>query len=259
MIDWVHDLPLAWLVIVVFAATFLVTAGIYLAVMALAEGDRASAFKAVSPGMLPPMSLVFGLLVGFLAAQLWSEASDARDAVDSEASSLRSVTLLASALPDEPEARLNELIRRHIHAAVADEWPAMARQSATLTVIPGALAEALRYAIALEPGDAGERAAQEEIVSSLQDALEARRERVIVSQETVNWVKWTAIIALAFLTLLAIAFVHSDNRRTALIAMSIFGSGVAVTLVLIASQDRPFSGEFRVKPDVLLQVLPRGR
>jgi hypothetical protein len=27
MIDWVHDLPIAWLVVVVFAATLLVTAG----------------------------------------------------------------------------------------------------------------------------------------------------------------------------------------------------------------------------------------
>jgi hypothetical protein len=128
VIIWVHDLPLVWLVIAVFAATLLVTAGIYFAVMALAEGERASAFKAVSPGMLPPMSLVFGLLIGFLAAQLWSEASEARNAVNTEASSLRSVVLLASAFPGEPEARLNALIRRHIQHAVAEEWPAMDRQ-----------------------------------------------------------------------------------------------------------------------------------
>ena len=35
--------------------------------------------------------------------------------------------------------------------------------------------------------------------------------------------------------------------------MGILASAVAVTLVLIASQNRPFGGE----PDVLLQVLPR--
>jgi hypothetical protein len=202
---------------------------------------------------------VFGLLIGFLAAQLWGEAADARDAVNIEASSLRSAGLLASAFPGEPEARLNALIRRHIQHAVADEWPAMARQGATLTVIPASLAEALRYAIALKPADSGQRVAQEEIVNSLQDALDARRQRIIVSQETVNWVKWTAVVALALLTLLAIAFVHSENRRTAGIALSIFGLAVAVTFVLIASQDRPFSGEFRIEPDVLLQVLPPAR
>jgi hypothetical protein len=147
---------------------------------------------------------------------------------------------------------LQHTVKEHTSAL----WPAMDRQSATLTVVPASLADALRYAIALKPSDAGQRAAQEEILTTIHDALDARRERIIVSQETVNWVKWTAVVALAILTLLAIAFVHSDNRRTALIAMSIFGSAVAVTLVLIASQDRPFSGEFRVKPDVLLQVLP---
>ena len=52
-----------------FAATALITAGIYVAVMRLAEGDRLTAFEAVSPGLLPPMGLIFGLLVGFLAAQ----------------------------------------------------------------------------------------------------------------------------------------------------------------------------------------------
>jgi hypothetical protein len=41
--------------------------------------------------------------------------------------------------------------------------------------------------------------------------------------------------------------------------MSIPGSAVAVTLVLLASQDRPFSGEVSVSPDVFLQVLPPER
>jgi Protein of unknown function (DUF4239) len=251
-----HDVPFGWFVVVVFAATALVTAGIYFAVIRLAEGDRGTAFKAVSPGLLPPMGLIFGLLIGFLAAQLWGEAADARHAVNTEASSLRSVVLLASALPAESEDRLDALIRRHIEQAVEDEWPAMARQDVTLEVIPVPLAEALREAIALEPRGGGERAAQEEIVSSLQDALDARRQRVIVSESSVNWVKWAAVVALAVLTLLATAFVHSDNPRTAVIAMSIFSAGVAITLVLVGSQDRPFSGEFAVEPDVLLQVLP---
>jgi hypothetical protein len=41
--------------------------------------------------------------------------------------------------------------------------------------------------------------------------------------------------------------------------MAIFGGAVAVTLILIASQARPFSGEFGISPDVLLQVqAPQG-
>jgi len=37
----------------------------------LAVDERASAFKALSPGILPPLGVIFGLLVGFIAAQVW--------------------------------------------------------------------------------------------------------------------------------------------------------------------------------------------
>jgi hypothetical protein len=101
--------------------------------------------------------------------------------------------------------------------------------------------------------------AQRDLVSSLENALDARRQRIIVSHSTVNWVKWAAVIALGLLTVLAIAFVHSGNRVTTALAMGIFATAVAITLVLIASQDRPFSGQFGVKPDALLQVRPSAR
>jgi hypothetical protein len=260
MISWVHDLSVAWLVVVVFAATYLITAAMYFGVMAVAVGDRAVAFKAVSPGMLPPMGLVFGLIVGFLAAGLWGDVSQARTAVNREASSLRSVVLVTgAAFPGRPAARMDALVRQHIRYAAAREWPAMAHQDATLTVVPVPLARALRLALTLEPHGDGQVTAQRDLVSSLENALDARRQRLIVSGSQINWVKWSAVIALALLTLLAIAFVHSGNRRTAAIAMGVFASAVAVTLVMIASQDRPFSGQFGVKPDVLLQVLPAGR
>ena len=71
-----------------------------------------------------------------------------------------------------------------------------------------------------------------------------------------NWVKWFCIFAQAGCALIAVAMVHSDNRRAAAIAMGIFATGVAVSVLLIASHDRPFSGEISVKPDVLLQVRP---
>ncbi len=254
---WLQDLPLAGLALTVFAATFLVAATVYIVVTALAVGERGEAFKAFSPGMLPPMGLLFGLLVGFLAAQVWSDAGRAQDAVNREASALRSVVLLVHAFPGEPETRMNALVRRHIREIVDEEWPAMAHQRATLTVIPASLAQGLQLAIGLSPRTEGQKAAQREIVDSLQSALDARRQRIIVSESSVNWVKWTGVILVALLTLIAIAFVHSGNRLTAALAMGIFAAAVAVSLVLIAAQERPFSGHFAVRPTVLVQVLPK--
>jgi len=69
MSDWLLNLPVLWIAVVVFAATYLLAAIVYLVVTSLAVDDRARAFKAVSPGMLPPLGILFALLVGFIAGK----------------------------------------------------------------------------------------------------------------------------------------------------------------------------------------------
>ena len=256
MFEWLHEVSVWWMIAIIFSATFAVTAGIFVLVMVLAVGERGRSFKTVSPGMLPPMGLLFALLIGFLAAQVWSDTGQAQGAVNHEASELRSVVLLAHAFPGGTEARMDALVRRQIRSAAEQEWPAMADHRATLTVIPVPLAQALQLALVLDPQNAGQTTAQREIVTALQGALDARRQRIILSESSVNWAKWAGVILLAILTLVAIALVHSDNRLGAALAMGLFAAAVATSLVLIASQDHPFSGPFAVGPDVLQQVMP---
>ena len=164
--------------------------------------------------------------------------------------------LLASGFPGEPEARLRGLIHQYIQDAVTQEWLAMARGNATLTIAPPRLAEALRQSLSLTPRGEGHVAAQREMVASLQSALESRRQRIILSRSSINWVKWTVLLVQAGLTLATIAMVHSDNRTANRIILAIFATGVGVAVVLIASHSRPFTGEISVPPTVLLQVMP---
>src|SRR5262245_12099596 len=73
----------------VFGFTYLITAGIYAVITVLAVGERARSFKAVSPGLLPPLGIIFGLFVVFTAAQVWTDNEKARAEIDREASALR--------------------------------------------------------------------------------------------------------------------------------------------------------------------------
>ena len=254
--NWILDLPVLWMGAFILGVTYLLTVGIYLLVTALAVGERARAFKAISPGILPPLSVIFGLLVGFLAAQDWSAAERAGTAVNREASSLRAAVLLGAAFPGEPEARLRTLIHDYIQDAVTQEWPAMARHSATLSIAPPKLAEALRLALSLAPERNGQMAAQREMVAALESALDARRQRIILSRSSINWVKWAVLLVQAGLTLLTIALVHCDNRLANRIILAIFSSAVGVAILLVAAHSRPFTGDVSVRPAVLLQVMP---
>src|SRR5215211_4694206 len=95
MPDWLQNLPVVGMTVVVLLATYLVTGAIYWVVVTLAVGARARAFKAVSPGMLPPLGIIFGLLTAFVAAQVWSDLAAASTAVTREASALRGVVLFS--------------------------------------------------------------------------------------------------------------------------------------------------------------------
>jgi len=257
MPDWLQNLPVVWMTVVIFLATYLITGAIHWMVGSLAVGERARAFKAISPGMLPPLGIIFGLLVAFVAAQVWSDLAAAGTEVTREASALRGVVLLADSFPGKPKLQLRTLVRRHVEQAVTQEWPDMAQQKATLTVTSAPLAQALRLTLSLKPKDEGQAAAQSAVITLIEDALEARRERIIISGSAVNWVKWSALFLQAICTLVAIAMVHSDNRTTSAIAMTLFATGVAVSVILIAAHTPPFSGENSVRPDALLQILPQ--
>jgi Protein of unknown function (DUF4239) len=253
---WLHNLPVVWMALVVFGTTYLVTAAIHAVVTALAVGERARSFKAVSPGMLPPLGIIYGLFVAFIAAQVWSDADRANAAVNREASALRSVIVLSASFPQEIQMRLRALIRSYIEEATTREWPMMAHRTATLNISPRALNEALRVTLAFTPDSPGQQTAQREITTSLESALEARRQRILVSRSEVNLTKWACLVLQAICALVAIAVVHSDNRLASAITMGAFATGVAASVLLILSHDRPFSGEIFVSPEPLLQVEP---
>ena len=156
----------------------------------LAVGDRARAFKAVSPGMLPPLGILFALLVGFIAVEVWSNFDKAKAAVATEASALRAVVLLAGAFPEEQRARVYALINRHIEESASKEWPAMAEQHMTLSTLPTALIEELHDTLAMNPANDGQRAAQGEMMKALHTALDARRQRIVANASSSAKLRW---------------------------------------------------------------------
>jgi hypothetical protein len=239
--------------LVIFLATYLVAGSIGFVVTKLAVNERAKGFKAVSPGILPPLGILFALLVGFIAVEVWGNFDKAKTAVETEASALRAVVLLAGAFPDEQRMSIYALVNRHIDESVNKEWPEMARQRATLADLPTALIEALHHTLALTPSGDSQRVAQSEMVKELHTALDARRQRISISQSSLGTVKWMGILLQGLCTLVAFAIVHSDNRLARGISLTLCATGIALSVLLIATYSRPFTS---VGPELLKQVIP---
>ena len=105
------------------------------------------------------------------------------------------------------------------------------------------------------PVEPGQRVAQERAVIAVEQALEARRHRIVLSRATIAPVQWLVIFLLDVLILLTIAFVHLNRRATAVVNLIIFSTAVACCLVLLMAHDRPFAaGGITIQPDALRDV-----
>ena len=148
MLDWLHGLPFVWLVVVVFGVTYLVAAAISWVVLRLAVGENARTFKAVSPGLLPPLGR--GLRP---ARRLFSQCKSGMTMVK----------------------RRQRSTARRAHYAPSYSWAGASRpRSRPGCASPASLAEALRLALALRPHSEGQKVAQREMVVAVETALDAR-------------------------------------------------------------------------------------
>jgi hypothetical protein len=254
MSDWLHNLPVPWMALVIFGFTYLVAATVY-AVVAALSGRLAKSYKSVSVGMLPSLGIIFGLFVAFTAAQVWADNDRASAAISREASALRSVLVFAASFPGEPQQALHNLVKDYVQQTATVEWPMMAHQRATLDTTPRPLADSLKLVLSLPTSGPGQQTAQREITTAIETALDARRQRIIVSVAEVNLVKWVCLYLQAASVLLAIAVVHAEDRGASAISLGLFASGIAASVLLIAAHDRPFIGQLAVTPDPLLQIV----
>jgi hypothetical protein len=254
--DWLHDLPLPWMALVTFGFTYLLSAAISAVVAVLAAGGRTKSFKAMSQSMLPVLGIIFGLFVAFIAAQVWSDNDHANATVDREASALRSAIVFAAAFPGEAETKLRGLVRDYVQETATVEWPQMAHRTASLRVPPRQLTEALQLVLSLPAASTGQQIAQRQITTALEGALDARRQRIIVSLAGVSLVKWCCLYLQATCVLFAISIVHCDDRLASRVAMSLFATGAAAAVLMIAAYDRPFIGQLSITPQLLLQIMP---
>ena len=69
----------------------------------------------------------------------------------------------------------------------------MAHQTATLQLAPRNLVEALQLTLALTPSSQGQGIAQREMAVALESALDARRQRILVSHSSVSLLKWSSL------------------------------------------------------------------
>ena len=102
---------------------YLAAASIYWVVTRLAVGERARAFKSVTPGLLPP--LAFSGCSSLLSQRRCGAMSSGPTPQSTARGQRRcaAVVLLSRAFPGGKPGRLRDLVQQQIRTAVTEEWP----------------------------------------------------------------------------------------------------------------------------------------
>ncbi len=254
---WIEAQPALVIALLMFGFCYGLTATIFFLAVILSRQPVAQGLKAVAPVTLTPLGVILGLLIAFLASRVWTNLDRAVEYVGQEAGALRETVLLADSLPPDVRADVRQAVQRHVHFIESEEWPAMAGGRATLQSIAVGLADAMTALLAFTPAQPNQQLAQQRAVVAIEHALEARRNRVRLSQAEIAPIQWAVIIVLATLVLVTIAMVHIENQLAMAVTLFIFSTALAVCMVLLMVYDRPFgAGGFTVSPTVLRAVVP---
>ena len=257
---WFFSLPVfPQMTLVVFGAVYFVSGCLFLLVGRLALADRIYLFKDLSGDVLGMIGTLFALLLVFSAEPAWTNLERAKAAVNSEASALRDVMIIAKDTPPETETQIHELIDQYLDVTVNQEWPAMAtRRMSHLTnkvcECSPYLTNALVYMRSLRPEDYWQRTTQSEIINAMEKVREARRERIVISEDESGTLRLIGLVVLAVLLQFMIAGVHAHNRSSGAIAMFISATAIAMSILLIVANSSPFSGYYSVSSKVLQEI-----
>jgi len=241
MLWWLETQETPVIVLVVFAFCYILAVVMLLVGAFLSAHRIAGKVNATTPAMLTPLGVITGLVIAFLAAHVWQNVDRAQGYVVQEASAIRAADLLAEVLPADVRTRIRDDIKQYLQFVDAEDWPAMLAGRDNVQRPPPGLPEALTASLSFDPQHAGQRAAQQDIAHAIQTALQARRNRIFLSEAAISPPQWMVIVVLDALILLTIAMLHVGRHATTAINLFIFSTAVAACLVILMINDRPFT------------------
>lgn len=208
-------------------------------------------WKGVAPPFIGVPATLFGLLMTFLAQDVWDANRRAFSAVAQEREQL--VTL--SALTENHGFAATDLprtIRAYVEAVVGLEWKTMENGEAAAEAEAALNALTRAAAIArIEP------AFQRTLVDTVMKLRSAREQRLTIAGAYPDDRKWEAVLLIAFITQISLAVVHMERARPQLLAQGIFASAAIVSVSLVAAAADPYAPPDTISVAPLEQLLER--
>lgn len=239
-----------WLLVVLLAGFFGLTG---LAIHGLALSRAVMPLGGVVAPFFGAISILFGLLTGFLASDAWERNRLANRAVLAERDALLALYDLSIATISDMSS-IRAAVRAYTQTVIAEEWPRM-RDGEASPKAAAALADLAKEVATPKLSAESGLVSHTALLDLTLRVRTARSDRLNLSAQYSDHAKWWTVLALAVLTQIALALVHLDKPRARAAAIGVFSLAAVVSLSLVAGRERPFDGALGLQPSALQEAL----
>ncbi len=216
-------------------------------------GPWVRSFRGVVAPFVGAIVIIVGILVGFLASDVWDRNRRAAATVRGEGANLVSLHALAAAL-GAPHFAIDRAILAYTIAVIDMEWPRMEKGEASPEA-EAAQDELLQTVAQSDFAVAGNAALDRLLLDTALKVREARGDRLAFASDFSENFKWSCVLLMALMAQISVAAGHLDEARAQIAAMAIFTTSIVLVIGLIAAHEGPFQPPLGIGPAPIAKLL----
>ena len=203
------------------------------------------------------VAVVYAVLIGFIVVNVFESYAKGDEIATTEANRLSALKLDSVGLSEEESKLIRSSVNKYIDIVVQKEWPAQQAGDLGEEVFqPGwtQLSVLSMQLASYEPTTAGQGVTKTAMLAVMDEAVEARRNRVEAAGDHVPGVIW-AILLLA--GAIAVGYTYLFGAHSFKIHLAITGliaATISLVFVLIITLDYPFRGDVSVSDEAFVSV-----
>ena len=245
-----HDL-------VIFLYIFGFYAFIALSIVLLVYSPRLSgffaSFKGIHGTFYSPAATMFALISAFMGATLVGGFNAHTESINRERTALLLYVDFINFTPQLANQNLQYQVKHYLQSALEEEWPLLEVQKTSKKTdewFQGIFLSTIKIAPVLEGTQAGR-----ELAKILDSWYEARSKRLSYRWHHIEILRWSVLLAVAFLLQISVAATHlGSSRRTMSLSLGITTALIIAVITPLALNVNHYSGLLEVSKMPLNEV-----
>jgi hypothetical protein len=210
------------------------------------------------------LGVIYAVLLALVVIAVWEEYRAASETVEQESNAVAEIFWLGHRLPEPEGAHVQELARSYAEEVVHNEWPLMEQGEAPLmmqtqgTPAGWAIIDDIRASLQnFEPRTKADEQLYAEGLDQIQRLNDARRMRLVASEEGIPGVLWSVLIfggvaAVGFTYLFGLESTWAHRLMVVTLA-----AVIGLVLFTVGALGHPFEGGARIGSEAFDLVLER--